>query len=316
MIVFLDYKNFGYRIFYRNKKEILNQGYELAVPIFLYEFNNLMKEFGNVQLIQNVFLCFDDDKSNLWRTEYFNNNFQKLQRYVEQKHKNIENAHKKKTKERGIGYKSNRLKSSADQFDVDRCFQILDEFLLSFEEISDLKILKINQCEADDLIAVGASYYSYLGHKVVVISGDKDCRQLLSDENIDIYQLHNKGNQLITTVEKDFLLKHIILGDQSDGILNCMYGIGDKKVKKIIDNLPEYLKKEEFKEIFIFNNNLINFSKIPITFQKKIVNSIDSKMYKYNFNFNKIHKLWDLRKISMSMIPFDKFMIKNRQIVS
>ena len=116
--------------------------------------------------------------------------------------------------------------------------------------------------EADDLIASAARQLVAAGHKVVVVSGDKDLLQLVGD-NIIVWEpmkdvvLDSEGVKKKYNVYPDMLLDFFaLMGDKSDNIPGVP-GIGPKSAEKLInefgslENLYENLdslKKSKMKE--------------------------------------------------------------------
>ena len=116
--------------------------------------------------------------------------------------------------------------------------------------------------EADDLIASAARQLVAAGHKVIVVSGDKDLLQLVGD-NIIVWEpmkdvvRDSEGVKKKYNVYPDMLLDFFaLMGDKSDNIPGVP-GIGPKSAEKLInefgslENLYENLdslKKSKMKE--------------------------------------------------------------------
>ena len=116
--------------------------------------------------------------------------------------------------------------------------------------------------EADDLIASAARQLVAAGHKVIVVSGDKDLLQLVGD-NIIVWEpmkdvvMDSEGVKKKYNVYPDMLLDFFaLMGDKSDNIPGVP-GIGPKSAEKLInefgslENLYENLdslKKSKMKE--------------------------------------------------------------------
>lgn len=113
-----------------------------------------------------------------------------------------------------------------------------------------LKVAWAQHYEADDLITMISRRYAKAGYEVVIVSGDKDFNQLLSD-NIFIY---NTSKSLI--YNKDNLVKFIgyspdqcvdylcLTGDSSDNIPGYP-GIGEKRGMQFLGlygSIKNYLK--------------------------------------------------------------------------
>jgi DNA polymerase-1 len=116
--------------------------------------------------------------------------------------------------------------------------------------------------EADDLIASAARKLAAAGHKVIVVSGDKDLLQLVNDD-ISIWEpmkdvvMDSEGVKKKYNVPPDRLLDlFALMGDKSDNIPGVR-GIGPKSAEKLInefgslENLYENigsLKKSKMKD--------------------------------------------------------------------
>jgi DNA polymerase-1 len=116
--------------------------------------------------------------------------------------------------------------------------------------------------EADDLIASAARKLAAAGHKVVVVTGDKDLLQLV-DDDIIIWEpmkdvvMDREGVQKKYNVYPDRLLDFFaLMGDKSDNIPGVP-GIGPKSAEKLINEFGslenlyeniESLKKSKMKD--------------------------------------------------------------------
>ncbi len=144
------------------------------------------KEYGNM-----VICC---DAGNTWRKEYF------------------------------PFYKANR-KKSRDKSDLDfnEIFRILN---LVREEISanlPYKLIQIDGCEADDIIATLAMETQEFGkdEKVMIISSDKDFIQLQKYGNVSQFSPMQKKS-VTDKNPRMYLFEHVIRGDSGDGIPNIL----------------------------------------------------------------------------------------------
>jgi DNA polymerase-1 len=116
--------------------------------------------------------------------------------------------------------------------------------------------------EADDLIASAARKLAALGHKVIIVSGDKDLLQLVNDD-ITIWEpmkdvvMDSGGVKKKYNVEPDRLLDFFaLMGDKSDNIPGVP-GVGPKSAEKLINQFGsldelykniDSLKKSKMKE--------------------------------------------------------------------
>ncbi len=148
-------------------------------------------------------------------------------------------------------------------------------YILKFVDSS--KILKFEQpgVEADDLIASIAAKFNSSGHKVVIVSGDKDLLQLVSQQTVMWDPMKDKTMD-ITAVEEKYKVKRkqlldyfAMVGDSSDNVPGIP-GVGPKTAEKLVsehgslDGLYENvagLKKSKMKEKIIDNKELAYLSK-------------------------------------------------------
>lgn len=146
-------------------------------------------------------------------------------------------------------YKANR-KPAPDDFKVQLPY--IKEFLKCF----GVKVLEKEGFEADDLLGTLAKRFSQEGVKVVIVTPDKDMRQLI-DENVSILSVSPKGEKLydLQGFRKEYGIEpHQIpdlFGLSGDSIDNIpgVPGIGEKTALKLIsefgslENLYENLGK-------------------------------------------------------------------------
>jgi DNA polymerase-1 len=120
------------------------------------------------------------------------------------------------------------------------------------QQFADLKIILdamgISQFEqpgfeADDVIGTMSTMASNQGYDVIILTGDKDCLQLISDNvqvdltrtgvtNMDIYDL-KRFNQVYGITPTQFIDVKALMGDKGDNIPGIR-GVGDKTALKLI----------------------------------------------------------------------------------
>ena len=109
-------------------------------------------------------------------------------------------------------------------------------------------VLQVAQCEADDVIATAARIALEFGHRVVISSSDKDCRQLLVQGRVSILRKVGqtaRDSQWITaeTLEADTGVRadqwidyQCLVGDSTDSIVGAK-GIGPKTAVAILQTV-------------------------------------------------------------------------------
>ncbi len=181
----------------------------------------------------------------------------------------------------------------------------------------NIPILKEEGVEADDLIASAARTLSKQGHDVIIVSGDKDLLQLVTDKIIAWEPMKD------VIMDQDFIRKKYdidpellldffaLIGDKSDNVPGVA-GVGPKTAAKLLtehgnlDNLLanlDRLKKSKLKDNLIANKELALLSRslidlkddldVPQTLAGYAVNTPDTtelqRLYK-ELEFNKLLK--------------------------
>ena len=164
-------------------------------------------------------------------------------------------------------YKENRV--------YDDSFMGGEFFKMVYEEDMFLKngvlnILKNNNLEADDCIAIATKYILEKDKdaNIWIITSDMDYLQLVQDR-VHIYSLKYKlltdSKNSFNDAKKDLFYK-IVLGDKSDGIPGVFKRCGKKMVEKCYNDkkyFKEKLIKEDSEKIYNMNRKIIDFDKIP-----------------------------------------------------
>ena len=142
-------------------------------------------------------------------------------------------------------------------------------------------ILKYNELEADDIIALTKKYIEAnktINSSIYIITNDQDYLQLIS-ENTFIYNLKfkelNSTKKSFKDPNKDLLCK-IILGDKSDNIPSVFPKCGIKTVEKYLNNnelLQFDLDKYNVRDKYNFNKKIIDFNEIPYKLKKGFIES-------------------------------------------
>ncbi len=137
-------------------------------------------------------------------------------------------------------------------------------YIKKIVEAHNIHTMEEQGVEADDLIASAARRLAGLGHKVIVVSGDKDLLQLVNDNIIvwdpmkDLF-LDSAGVKKKYNVAPDKLLDlFALMGDKSDNIPGVP-GIGPKSAEKLINefgSLDELYRNIETLKKSKMKNNL------------------------------------------------------------
>jgi 5'-3' exonuclease len=193
----------------------------------------------------HIIFCMDSPIQNIWRTIFFEE------------------------------YKSNRKKIPL-KYNYKNVFNYTYDYIIPkiINEYNNIKSIRLDEVEADDIIACICIYMKNYNKKIYIISGDDDFLQL-GRENVLFLNYKNKKSIILTEDEaKIALKKKIILGDKSDGIAG-IYEKGFKVKKKDLLNdeiLELYLDNNaNAKKKYEFNKKMIDFNYIPKKYYNKII---------------------------------------------
>ena len=167
-------------------------------------------------------------------------------------------------------YKANRKKTrEADDKDWQLIFDTLHEVKMEIKENFPYRYMYVDNCEADDIIAVLTKHSK---EPVLIVSGDKDFQQLQKYDYVR--QWSPNLNKFVDCDEPDvFLKEHILKGDKSDGIPNILsnddcldLGIRQTPLRKPV--LEKYLRisienDDKYYRNYLRNQNLIDLDMIP-----------------------------------------------------
>ena len=180
-------------------------------------------------------------------------------------------------------YKANRAVNRASSgIDWNELYAGFNKMRDEIAENFPYKVMQVNGCEGDDIIAVIAMNDK---DNHMIISSDKDYVQLQKYDNVHQYDPRKK---IIVNCKNSeaFLREHIIRGDASDGVPNflspddgCISTVKQKCIYK--KNMSGWLDvtedkflsslDEETRRRYERNQQLIDFSKIPEEYVDKIL---------------------------------------------
>lgn len=177
-------------------------------------------------------------------------------------------------------YKANRKKArDASDMDWKFIFDTLHKVKMEIKENFPYKYMYVENCEADDIIAVLTKHYSS-NEDILIVSGDKDFQQLHKYRGVQ--QWSPNLNKMIKCEEPELFLKeHILRGDKSDGIPNILSNdncldegirqtplrkpVVDKYMRITIENDDKYYRN------YLRNETLIDLDKIPSDIESNIL---------------------------------------------
>ena len=293
-IILVDFSPIIYRNLFMNKDFVKDSDYNGLVHLILYSLIKIRKDF-----IDNDKLDYDDivlvfDSVNSWRKEYF-------KQYINEVYEDYD------IKE----YKGHRVKD--EDIDWNKVFKIVDEIKEYLDKYSDYKIVQVDKCEADDIIYVFCNEYNKQNKNVLIISSDKDFIQLLKFKNVKIYDPLKK---IYKEADGDiYLLKHILIGDKSDGIPAVKERLGVKTAEKMLKDLNKLLKIDlKFKKRFLFNKKLIDLSEIPSDIYENVKEKINIIEKQGKYNQQKLIELCQKYQLKKVVEDLDKFKLKKKKM--
>lgn len=211
------------------------------------------KEFG-----QMVIAC---DGRNYWRREYF--------QY----------------------YKGQRKKArEASSLDWSLIFDTLSEIREDLKQYFSYKVIHVDRCEADDVIAVLTESTQEFGkfEPVMIVSSDKDFKQLHVNDNVKQFSPMLKKQVVVNKKElKEWLIEHVVKGDAGDGIPNIMskddvFMLGERQKNVSSKRLEEFYKdgydacrNDEERRNWQRNVKLVDFTHIPEDVKESIMQAFE-----------------------------------------
>lgn len=182
-------------------------------------------------------------------------------------------------------YKNNRKKTrDGDKEKWDSIFSVLSTIRDEVSHTFPYKHMRIQRCEADDIIAVLCKNF-HKQEPILIVSSDKDFNQLQRYPNVRQYSPTTK-----TLVDcKDplgFLQEHIIRGDSGDGVPNVLseddsLANEEKRQKPITakrfaelmaSGESDMFMDDEVRKNWQRNTTLIDLTKIPAEVEESILN--------------------------------------------
>ena len=208
-------------------------------------------------------------------------------------------------------YKANRKKGREEStLDWNKIFGILNKIRDELREVFPYRVVQVTSAEADDVIGTLCMEFGNTNEPILIISGDKDFRQLQIYRNVKQYDPVQK-KEIIERDPSGYLFEHILRGDGGEGVPNFLSdddSIVMKKRQKPIStkNLelwrgrrPEDFCDARMLRGFKRNEQLVDLTKIPDSIQKQALEVYNQqagktrdKMFNY-FIQNKLKLLMD-----------------------
>ena len=184
-------------------------------------------------------------------------------------------------------YKASRKKSrDASGHDWTSIFEVLGKIKQELKDHSPYKVIDVDTCEADDIIAILTMKYSAT-QNVMILSSDKDFAQLQRFPNVEQYSpiLKKYIKEPLPLLQ---LKQLVIRGDKGDGIPNILSKddvftsggrqkpITEAKIINWLNQEPKEFCNEEMLRNYNRNEMLIDLTKIPERLVQSILEKYDS----------------------------------------
>ena len=193
-------------------------------------------------------------------------------------------------KQEFVHYKANRKKDRKDStFNWNEAFRILNLVQEEIAENFPYKVIKIDCCEADDVIGSLVKLQcdvDFNPEKVMIVSSDRDFVQLQKYPTVRQWSPILK-KEIVEKNARYYLQNHIIRGDKGDGVPNILSNddvfvqgfrqtpMTQKKVDAIIEDVEEgeLLYAASWYRNYLRNKSLIDLSETPQALKNTIINT-------------------------------------------
>lgn len=186
-------------------------------------------------------------------------------------------------------YKANRKKArEKSEIDWNAVFEILNKVRDELKEFFPYRVIQIDTAEADDVIGTLCHEFGNTGEPILIVSGDKDFKQLQAYMNVKQYDPVRK-RWLEERDPDKYLKEHILRGDQGDGVPNFLskddtFVVNSRqkplradKLSIWLDQEPEAFCDETMLRNFKRNQQLVDLSMIPDHIKTKVIESYQSQ---------------------------------------
>lgn len=186
-------------------------------------------------------------------------------------------------------YKASRKKAQSEsELDWNAIFKCLHIIKAEIAEVFQYPFVEVEHAEADDVIGTlchkfGVHLCSDDTDRILIISGDKDYKQLQTYANVDQYDPIKK-KRIVCDNPEQYLLEHIIKGDAIDGIPNMLSDddtfvtskrqkpVTEKRLKDLIARINSYELTDLENRNYNRNKQLIDLTCIPEHINIQIIN--------------------------------------------
>ena len=206
-------------------------------------------------------------------------------------------------------YKANRKKDREDsELDWTAIFESLNKIREELKAHFPYRVIQIDSAEADDVIGTLCHEFGNTSEKILIISGDKDFRQLHGYMNVRQYDPVRKKWLEENNAER-FLKEHIMKGDRGDGVPNFLSRddcfvlntrqkpLTTKKIDLWVTLDPQVFCDENMLRGWKRNEQMIDLNFIPTNIRTSVIESYNNQKGKGRdqlFTYFVEHKLKNL----------------------
>ena len=186
-------------------------------------------------------------------------------------------------------YKANRKKDrEQSEIDWNLVFESLNKIREELKAYFPYRVIQIETAEADDVIGTLCHKYGNTSEKILIISGDKDFRQLHDYMNVRQYDPVRK-KWIEENNPSRYLKEHIMKGDRGDGVPNFLSRddvfvlngrqkpLTTKKLDLWLTLEPEAFCDENMLRGWKRNQILVDLNFIPENVSNAIIESFNSQ---------------------------------------
>lgn len=211
-------------------------------------------------------------------------------------------------------YKANRKKSrEQSKLDWAKLFAMIGKIRDEIKESFPYRVIYVEGAEGDDVIATLCRRRPQ-GEPFLIVSGDKDFRQLHDDPDVTQYDPISKRTFREENPQR-YLKEHILRGDRTDGIPNFLSEdsvfidpalrqkpITQKSLEQWLDqDFLEFCDPKDLKKLKR-NIQLVDLSYIPGDVQTRIIDAFDAqagkgrgKIYNYMIEHKMVYLLDEIQ---------------------
>lgn len=214
-------------------------------------------------------------------------------------------------------YKANRKKDRENsELDWNAMFDIMGKLRQELKDNFPYRVINVPDAEADDIIGTLVQTYGNTMEKILILSGDKDFRQLHTYMNVRQYDPTRKKWIEENNPER-YLREHIMRGDRGDGIPNFLsrddtfvLAGRQKQIRQTkLDVWLEHTNPEEFCDENMLrgwkrNEQLVDLSFVPENIKKQVLEEYEAQAGKTK---SKLFDYFIQHRLKNLMADLDQF---------